>query len=1137
MTWAGEVGIEAGRVLETTGVVEYRTHRAQAWTGAGPGLEIRPGQWLRTGPGSRAAVLLSDRSIVRLGERTTLEVMRPRTSEKRRFGLLEGILYFFNRERPAEVEFEAPMATGVIRGTEFVLSAGGADGVTRLALLEGRVELSASATTLAMVGGEEARVEEGRPPVKSPLLETTRVIQWALYYPAVVIPEDLGLDGDDEGALAPALAEYRAGDVAGAWRLAGRLPAGGPGRERFLAALDLAVGLVDRAESRLAASGGNHAVARALRELIVVVREGRSGGESAASDPATATEWLARSYTRQARFDLGGARTAAREAVRLAPGSGFALAREAEMEFAFERRPEALAGLERALRAAPRLAMAHVLRGFVLLERRDSRAALAAFVRARELEGGLGSAWLGEGLARMQMGHEAEALPALEAAVALEPRRSLPRSYLAKAFSQLGEAALAEKEFGLARGLDPADPTPWLYSALHAGQVRRPNEAVRHLARSVELNDHRQLFRSRLSLDRDLAVRHAHLAGLYRDAGLTEAGRVAAIRSVADDPVGFAGHLYLAGAYREMENANRYDLRLETARYSELLVANLLAPPGAGNLSQLAAQQEFLRFFDARPWGGTSLTEYRSTGDWRQEASLYGTAGGLGYALDAAWVGRNGQELHDDLERWDLSFQGKQRVGDRDEAYLQIGYSRSRGGDVARHYDPSDIRPGLRVEEEQAPNVHVGWHRAWSPESHTLLLLSRLADRFALEDDDPGVLFLRRTGGIFTAASTPPLFELTQRSRFTVYGGELQHLWQTEHHALVAGVRAQAGDVESAATLARAVSGVVSAEEIDEPLRRVVGYAYHQWHPVRSLRLLSGLAYDRLEHPRNSEIAPLSPGSVVRGQLGPKAGVLYEPWTNGLARAAYTRSLGGIFSDQSVRLEPTQVAGFNQAFRSLLPESAAGLVPGTGFEAIQAGFDQSFAGGTFAGVELQWLRSEGDRWAGVLTNSLPVPVPDSPSATRQVLDFEERSFAAYLVRLLGDGWSVGARYRLAEARLERAYPDLPAGLPGLEQLVTTESGLLQQLGLSLAYRHARGLFGEWESDWYRQSNDGFAPVRPDDAFWQHHVFVGYRWPRHRAELRAGIMNLTDADYRLNPLHDYRDPPRQRTAVIRLRIHF
>jgi hypothetical protein len=36
-----------------------------------------------------------------------------------------------------------------------------------------------------------------------------------------------------------------------------------------------------------------------------------------------------------------------------------------------------------------------------------------------------------------------------------------------------------------------------------------------------------------------------------------------------------------------------------------------------------------------------------------------------------------------------------------------------------------------------------------------------------------------------------------------------------------------------------------------------------------------------------------------------------------------------------------------------------------------------------------------------------------------------------------------------------------------------------------------------------------------DDFWQHNVWSGYRFPRRRAELRLGVLNLADQDYRLN----------------------
>ena len=60
--------------------------------------------------------------------------------------------------------------------------------------------------------------------------------------------------------------------------------------------------------------------------------------------------------------------------------------------------------------------------------------------------------------------------------------------------------------------------------------------AIRDLERSTALNDNRQLFHSRLALDRDLAIRNAQLAALYRDAGLP------AIRGMTIGPIENALH-------------------------------------------------------------------------------------------------------------------------------------------------------------------------------------------------------------------------------------------------------------------------------------------------------------------------------------------------------------------------------------------------------------------------------------------------------------------------------------------------------------------------------------------------------------------------------------------------------------------
>ena len=97
--------------------------------------------------------------------------------------------------------------------------------------------------------------------------------------------------------------------------------------------------------------------------------------------------------------------------------------------------------------------------------------------------------------------------------------------------------------------------------------------------------------------------------------------------------------------------------------------------------------------------------------------------------------------------------------------------------------------------------------------------------------------------------------------------------------------------------------------------------------------------------------------------------------------------------------------------------------------------------------------------------------------------------------------------------------------------------MLHQLNLFAIYTHPSGLFAEAQSLWSAQSNYGYSPKMPGDDFWQFNVFAGYRFARRRAELTLGLLNITDQDYRLNPLNLYLETPRQRTLLVSLKLNF
>lgn len=167
-------------VLEVSGSLEVSRMGSSTWEKAMAGTTIGVGDRVRTSARSRAAIQFSDRSVLRLGENSTLLLQPPRQVERRRFRLLEGLLYFLNRERPSEIEFETPTSTGAIRGTEFQLASSADSTRSSLALFDGLVELVSEGTTVSVQPGEQVSTVRGTLPQKSPLIQSDQLIQWEI---------------------------------------------------------------------------------------------------------------------------------------------------------------------------------------------------------------------------------------------------------------------------------------------------------------------------------------------------------------------------------------------------------------------------------------------------------------------------------------------------------------------------------------------------------------------------------------------------------------------------------------------------------------------------------------------------------------------------------------------------------------------------------------------------------------------------------------------------------------------------------------------------------------------------------------------------------------------------------------------
>jgi outer membrane receptor protein involved in Fe transport len=410
-------------------------------------------------------------------------------------------------------------------------------------------------------------------------------------------------------------------------------------------------------------------------------------------------------------------------------------------------------------------------------------------------------------------------------------------------------------------------------------------------------------------------------------------------------------------------------------------------------------------------------------------------------------------------------------------------------------------------------------------------------------------LFVIKEDGVTPSYVQPIMVNLRYRDIPEIYSTELQHIWQQANRNTIVGARFQIGDFRTQNLQTDPVAGdnviffapgeAAALQDFRSDFRRLSFYGYHNWQVADKLQLVGGLTYDRITFPENHRAPPIADRENTVDRVSPKAGLIWTPGKDTALRFAYTRSLAGVGVDQGIQLEPTQVAGFNEAFRSIIPESVGGAEAGVRFETFGIALEQKLPTRTYVGVSGEILKSDVNRTLGIFeyTGATDFAVP---SGTRERLDYEDQTLLVSVNQLIGDRWSIGARYRLSKAQLASDFVEIPNGAFITDPLFRSRQDLeavLHQLRFDAIYNTPVGFFAQLEALWNLQSNHGYAPDIPGDDFWQFNVFAGYRFPGRKVEVRVGLLNLTDRDYRLNPLTLYNELPRERTFVARLQFSF
>ncbi len=407
VSWAVPVGHAAeicnpvvAQIVSLQGRVEVQRGEAGAWTAAALDDRLCVGDAIRAGAFARAALALTNDSVLSLDQLTTMRLGGEAETGRSLLDLLLGDVHFFSH-RPRSLEIVTPIANAGTEGTEFLMRA--RPDRTEVIMFEGRVRLQTPAGELLLASGDAAVAVAGAAPQPEIVARPRDAVAWSLYYPPILAPlaERRAAPGTLPPALQQAVERVAANDYAGAIAALDAVPEAARDARyyTFRAGVLLNVGRADEAAQaidRALALDPKAADALAQRAVIAVVQNRR---EDALKDarravelsPDSAPARIALSYAQQASFDLEAARATLREAAERTPDDALVQARLAEIELSFGNLNAAQAAAERAVALAPDLARTQMVLGFAALTRIDIDAGQGG-VRARDPAGFGGAA-------------------------------------------------------------------------------------------------------------------------------------------------------------------------------------------------------------------------------------------------------------------------------------------------------------------------------------------------------------------------------------------------------------------------------------------------------------------------------------------------------------------------------------------------------------------------------------------------------------------------------------------------------------------------------------------------------------------------------------------------------------------------
>ena len=716
-----------------------------------------------------------------------------------------------------------------------------------------------------------------------------------------------------------ALAVYRRGDVVGAYKLISEeREKGTPSLVVVMSGyFSMLVGKIEEAKALLTDSrigGRDEVIAHSLLSQIYLAQNSkeRASDEAALALRANGGSPMAlmtAALVKISCFDLPAARKLLEDALAADPRFPEAYVYLARLWLGADYLDRAWKIICKAMEISKTDSEVLSLAGFIRLGYRDFDGASALFTEAVKNDPGFGEPHIGLSNVAFRDRDFSRGLTEMLTATLLEPRVSLYQSSLGKALYQTRSFDKALEVYDYAKTLDPNDPSPYLYKGIALSDLYRPGEAIQEINKSIELNDNTAIFRSRLMLDRDLAVRNADLARSYNQLGLTDWSYSKALTAVKNDPLNASAHLFLSSQL--LSSGNR-----TTAAVSEFLQYQLLAPANENTFTGLSYTQtkDYTPMFEM-PYA--RLDVEGGVGTWADHKALIQdhfieAFGGLpGLALDASGGYANDpgfRRVNDGEEDFYGSAVGKFEPTIKDSFYAAYNYSKDREGDNSNLDDFSYANDPFLKSTSRSNNVDGGYVHRFSPSAVFIGYfawgnpLDILTDYYSQSLNDVAPVFHYRSDTIY--ASLLEEYNNTQIQQQLKFGD----------HTLIGGLDYFSGSFDyynrDAAIDRYFYPGTINKifysttiTENSPPDHATSVYIRDYWRIWPQLVVELGISGDITSRPRYGYSDSISASSA-----NPAVGLNYQIDKSNTLRLAYQSYVNGHSLNPSIA--PSEVAGF-----------------------------------------------------------------------------------------------------------------------------------------------------------------------------------------------------------------------------------